>query len=146
MRSVGSELLSVAAVLAIPVGIAAVFPRAAIGFTVSRPSVPAVQRTASIVFLDETTVARAMRMARTVSRSEGDGRSHIDLISPELPGADALPAVSIGLERRPSDPSVIESGIPPFLPSCRAPAPVRISAEPDGDPPPFSRNELLKLN
>ena len=147
MRSVGSELLSVAAVLAVPIGIASVFPYGALVFSAARPAVPAEGRTASIVFLDETAVARVMREARSISRTEGGGRAHVDLLSRELPGANDLPKAAIGLRRRhPDAPPVVENGIPPFLPSRRAAAPVRISAGTEKDEPPFSRNELLKLN
>ena len=146
MRSVGSELLSVAAVLAVPIGIASVFPYGVLGFTASRPVVPEKRRTASIVFLDETAVARVMREARNIPRTEGDRRAHVDLLSRELPGADDLPKAAIGLRRHPDAPPVVENGIPPFLPSRGAAAPVRISAGTEKDEPPFSRNELLKLN
>lgn len=146
MRSIGSELLSVAAVLAVPIGIASVFPYGALGFSAARPAVPAERRAASIVFLDETAVARVMREARSISRTEGGGRAHVDLLSRELPGADDLPKAAIGLRRHPDAPPVVENGIPPFLPSRRAAAPVRISVGTEKDEPPFPRNELLKLN
>ena len=150
MRSVASELLSVVTVLTIPLGIASVFPRAAISFMASRPATAADGRSASIIFLDEADVARMMRAARTMSRSEGNGHSRIDLLAAELPGADELPMAAIGFGRR-SNPGVssvpvVENGISPFLPSRRAAAPVRISAETEKEEPVFSRNELLKLN
>ena len=146
MRSVRSELLSVAAVLALPIGIAFVFPSGAIGFSASRPAVSPDVRTASIVFLGEEDVARVIRAARTVSRGEEAGRSYIDLLPAELPGAVVSPTAAIGLRRKPDDPSVVENGIPPFLPSRRASAPVRIPAETAKEKPVFSRDELLKLN
>ena len=110
MRSIGSELLSVAAVLAVPIGIASVFPYGALGFSAARPAVPAERRTASIVFLDETAVARVMREARSISRTEGGGRAHVDLLSRELPGANDLPRAAIGLRRHPDSPV---SAVPP---------------------------------
>ena len=146
MRSVGSELLSVAAVLALPIGIASVFPPGAIGFTPSRPTASPDARTASIVFLGEENVARVIRAARTVSRGEDAGRSSVNLLPSELPGADESPTAVIGLRRNPDHPPVVENGIPPFLPSRRAPAPVRISAETAKEKPVFARDELLKLN
>ena len=146
MRSVGSELLSVAAVLALPIGIATVFPYGAVGFSASRPAASPDRRTASIVFPNEEDVARVMRAARTVPRGEGAGRISVNLLPSELPGADESPAAKIGLRRETEDPPVIENGIPPFLPSRRAAAPIRISAGTEKDEPPFPRNELLKLN
>ena len=146
MRSVTSELLSVAEVLAIPLLVAAAFPSGAIGFSVSRNARSADASTASIVFLDEASVARAVRAARTVSR-HGDGdRTYIDLLDSELPSAENKPMAAVLPVRSPSALPVVENGVPPFLPSRRAAAPVRISAEPVKDEPPFSRDELLKLN
>lgn len=146
MRSARSELLSVAAVLALPIGIASVFPYGAIGFSASRPAVSPDARTASIVFLGEEDVVRVMRAARTVSRGEDARRSYISLLPPELPGADEPPPAAIGLSRKTGDPPVVENGISPFLPSRRASAPVRISAETVKEKPVFARDELLKLN
>ena len=146
MRSVKGELLSVAEVLALPLMIAAAFPYDAIRFPVSRSARSAEDPTASIVFLDEASVARAERAARTVSR-HGDGdRVHVDLLFLELPPAGNEPMAAV-VPRRVSSPlPVVETGIPPFLPSRRAAAPVRISAETVKDEPAFSRDELLKLN
>ena len=146
MRSVRSEFLSVAAVLALPIGIASVFPYGAIGFSVSRPAVSPDVRMASIVFPGEEDVARVIRAARTVSRGKDAGCSYVNLLPSELPGAGESPAVAIGLCRKPEDPPIVENGIPPFLPSRRASAPVRISAETAKEKPAFSRDELLKLN
>ena len=146
MRSVGSEFLSIAAVLALPIGIASVFPYGAIGFSPSRPAASPDVRTAAIVFPGEEEVARVIRASRTVSRGEEAGRSYVSLLPSELPEADESPTAVIGLRRKPDDPPVVENGIPPFLPSRRAPAPVRISAETAKEKPVFAREELLKLN
>ena len=146
MRSVRSELLSVVEVLAFPLMIAAAFPFGAIGFSVSRDAQSADAPTASIVFLDEVSVARVMRAARTMSQGEDKGRAYVNLLPAELPSAGNEPMMAIGSRRTPSALPVVESGIPPFLPSRRADAPVRISAEATKDAPAFSREELLKLN
>lgn len=145
MRSVRSEILSVAAVLALPVGIAFVFPYGAIGFSVSHPAVSPDAKAASIVFPSEEDVARVIRAARTVSRGEDAGRSYVNLLSAELPGANESPPTVIGLRRKPDNPPVVENGTPPFLPSRRASAPVRIPAETAKEEPVFTRDELLKL-
>lgn len=146
MRSVRSELLSVVEVLAFPLMIAAAFPFGAIGFSASRTAQSADGPTASIVFLDEASVARVLRAARTVSRNEGDGRVYVDLLPTELPSAGNGPIAEIGSRRSPSALPVVESGLPPFLPSRRADAPARIPVEATEDAPAFSRDELLKLN
>ena len=146
MRSVRSELLSVVAVLALPIGIALVFPSGAIGFSPSRPAASPDVRTAAIVFPDEGEIARVIRASRTVSRGEEARRSCVNLLPLELPGTGESPTAVIGLRRKPDNPPVVENGIPPFLPSRRAPAPVRISAETAKERPVFTRDELLKLN
>ena len=146
MRSVRSELLSVAEVLALPLVIAVAFPRDAIRFSASRSARSAGVPTASIVFLDEASVARAERAARTVSRHEDGDRAYVELLARELPPAGNEPMAAALPRRIPSELPVVESGIPPFLPSRRAAAPVRISAETVKDKPAFSREELLKLN
>ena len=146
MRSVRSELLSVVEVLAFPLMIAAAFPLGAIGFSASRKAQSAGGPTASIVFLDEVSVARVMRAARTMSRSEDDSRAYVDLLPAELPPAGNGPVMATGSRRSPSALPVVGSGIPPFLPSRRAAAPARIPVEATEDAPAFSREELLKLN
>ena len=146
MRSVRSELLSVAEVLALPLMVAAAFPFGAIGFSASRDAQDAGGSTASIVFLDEVSVARVMRAARTMSRSEDHSRAYVDLLPAELPPAGNGPAMAIGPRRSPAALPVVEGGIPPFLPSRRAAAPARIPVEATKDAPAFSRDELLKLN
>ena len=147
MRSLGSELLSVATVLAVPLGLAAVFPYGVLGFspvrTVDRPPRPS----AAIVFLDEAAVARTLRAAKTMSRNTEGGRLSVDLLSADLPGTEAAPMMSAAGSRPRTDAlPVVENGIPPFLPSRRAAAPVRISVETGRDDAPFPRTELLKLN
>ena len=146
MRSVRSELLSVVEVLAFPLMIAAAFPFGAIGFSASREAQSAGGPTASIVFLDEASVSRVLRAARTVSRNEGDGRAYVDLLPTELPSVGDGPMVEIGSRRSLPALPAVESGIPPFLPSRRAGAPAKIPVEATKDAPAFSRDELLKLN
>ena len=146
MRSVRSELLSVVEVLALPLVIASAFPYDAIRLPASRSARSADVPTASIVFLDEASVARAERAARSVSRhGEGD-RVYVELLAPELPPAGNEPMAASAPRRVSSELPVVENGIPPFLPSRRAAVPVRISAETVKDEPAFSREELLKLN
>ena len=152
MRSVKSELLSVAEVLALPLMIAVAFPCDAIRFhdasrfPDSRDARSADVPTATIVFLDEASVTRAERAARTVSRHGVGDRVYVDLLSLELPPAGNEPMAAVAPRRISSALPVIENGIPPFLPSRRAAAPIRISAETMKDEPAFSRDELLKLN
>lgn len=145
MRGLRGDVLSVVAVLAVPLWLAAVFPREAIGFSASDEASRVSDPSASIVFLDSASIARAMSSARILSRNEG-GVAGINLLSAELPGAGETPMMPSALRSRPGVPEVVEGGIPPFLPSRRAAAPVRVSGGHDADVLPFSRNELLKLN
>lgn len=145
MRGGRGDLLSVMAVLAVPLGFAAVFPREAIGFSACdtvRASSPSV----SIVFLDSAAVARAMRSTRVLSRNAGAVADGLDLFVADLPGGDAIPMMPIESRGRAQAPTIIESGIPPFLPSRRAAQPVRIPGGKDVETLPFPREELLKLN
>ena len=146
MRSVKSELLSVVEVLSVPLLVAAAFPYGAIEFAASREMRSPDGSTASIVFLDDAEAARAVREARIMSRTGNGGRMRIDLLSPELPDAGNERAVATVPRPRPHALPVVESGIPPFLPSRRAAAPIRISAEAEKGEATFSRDELLKLN
>ena len=147
MRSWRSELVSVAAVLAIPAGIALVFPYDALCFRAApeKPADPAV----AFVRLSPESERLAMRAARTSWRVKGGAREmRADLSVAPLPDDGRHPVLS-SASRRAAGPAVslVECGRIPFLPSCRAERPARI---PDGkdvvSKPPFSREELLKLN
>ena len=100
MRSLGSEILSVATVLAIPLGLAAVFPFGALGFSPVRTSVRPSRPSAAIVFLDEAAVTRALRAARTMSRNTEGGRTSVDLLSADLPGTETAPMMPAGSRPR----------------------------------------------
>ena len=146
MKGLREDILSVAAVLAVALGFASAIPRELIGFSankdIGRPSSSA----ASIVFLDSAAVTRAMQTTRILSRHEGGGTIAADLLATELPGLAAEPMMSRSPRFHLERPTVIEGGMPPYLPSRRAAAPVRIPVCKDVGSLPFSRNELLKLN
>ena len=144
MRSVGSEVLSVAMVLAIPLGLAAVFPRAALSPLAS----PAEERkpSAAILFLSDAEVSRALRAAKDVTRHDGVGRANIELLPEELPGGEGEVMMTSAVRCPAAALPLVETGRTPFLPSRRADAPIRISSEAEKPDPVFSRQELLKLN
>ena len=146
MRSIGSEILSVATVLSVPLVLAAIFPREALDLSSVRSAPRPARASAAIVFLDDAAVARTLHAARSMPRGEERGRMYIDLLDTELPGTDDAPIMSVDSRPRPSALPVVESGLPPFLPSRRAAAPVRISVEAGRDDAPFPRTELLKMN
>ena len=146
MKGLREDLISMAAVFAVVLGFALAIPRELVGFSargdVGRPSSTAE----SIVFLDSAAVTRAMRATRILSRHEGDRTVAADLLATELPGRAAEPMMSRSPRFHLEQPTVIEGGMPPFLPSRRAVAPLRIPAGKDVGSLPFPRDELLKLN
>ena len=145
MKGLREDLLSVAAVLSVLLALALAFPREAICFVASRDDARGMS-TDSIVFLDASAAAKALRATKILPRGERGGIA-ADLLPAELPGPDAVSMMSVDLQRRPPRPSVVESGLSPFLPSRRAPSPVRISGGKKADDGlPFPRSELLKLN
>ena len=146
MKGLREDILSVVAVLAVVLGLASAIPRELIGFSARKDTGRPSSTAASIVFLDSSAVARAMRATRILSRHEGDGTVAADLLAAELPGLDAEPMMSRNPRFHLEQPTVIEGGMPPFLPSRRAAAPVRIPVGKDVGSLPFSRDELLKLN
>ena len=146
MKGLREDFLSVTAVLAVALGFASAIPRELVGFSASKDIGRPSSTAASIVFPDPAAVARAMRATRILSRREGDGTVAADLLATELPGLVAEPMMSRSPRFHLEQPTVVEGGMPPFLPSRRAAAPVRIPVGKDVESLPFSRDELLKLN
>ena len=146
MRGFREDLLSTVVVFAVILGFALVIPRELIGFSAKGAGASPSTTAASIVFLDSSTVARAMRATRILSRQEGGRNVVADLLDTELPAPVTDPMMPRAPRFRPEQPAVIGGGMPPFLPSRRAVAPVRISVDKDVGSLPFSRDELLRLN
>ena len=146
MKGLREDILSVAAVLAVALGFVLAIPRELIGFSASKDLGTPSSATASIVFLDSAAVSRAMQSTRILSRHGGDGTVAADLLSADLPELAAEPMMSRNPRSHLEQSTVIEGGLPPFLPSRRAAAPVRIPVGKDVRSLPFSRDELLKLN
>ena len=146
MKGLHGDFLSVAAVLAVVLGFALAIPRELVCFSASRDIGRPSSTAASIVFLDSAAATRAMRATRILSRHEGDRTVAADLLATELPGRAAEPMMSRSPRFHLERPTVVEGGMPPFLPSRRAAAPIRIPAGKDVGSLPFSRGELLKLN
>ena len=146
MKGLREDLISMTAVLAVALGFALAIPRGVIGFSANKDISHPSPTAASIVFLDSAAVTRAMRATRILSRREGDGAVAADLLSAELPELAAEPMMSRNPRFHLGQPTVIEGGLPPFLPSRRAVAPLRIPAGKDVGSLPFPRDELLKLN
>lgn len=148
MRSVGSELCSLLIVLAVPLGMLAIFPLEAVSFKAAGAagSVPAAS--AAFVTLSAEEEQESLRRAK-ISWKNGDERTRhmwIDLSFGRLPGLDLPPVLSIGERTRAEEFVPLQRGLSPFVPSQAAPRPERIPHDRDDEPSTgFSREELLKL-
>lgn len=148
MKSLGSEMASVLTVLAVPVGIASVFPYGVFAFRATAcPRV--VKPAAAFVRLTPDEESRAMRAAKTSWQGDGSSarNARADIFFSELP-AETLPMVLPEKERRRTfEMPVVGCGQSPFLPSLRAAPPARVlPAERQEEPLPFPRDELLKID
>jgi len=146
MRSVGSEILSAAAVLLVPAGIVASFPVGAFGFRTA----DGVRRSARAAFVKLTPEAErlALRAARTSWQEKDGGVRHLrtDIFCAELPEEAPVSVLSVRDRSLPPAPPAPLRGRTAFLPSLRAAPLTLIKAGSEADPPAFSREELLKLN
>lgn len=146
MRPFVGELASVVSVGAIVAALALEFPSAAISFRARPDASPSAEQGAfaAYVFMDEQTEARFLRKAKETWRKSG--REYADLSVVELPEAQKNPVLTLDSRTLPPQPPIAEGGLSPFLPSCRAPEPVRIPAAADKARLPFPREELLKID
>jgi len=147
LRSVGGELLSVSAVLAIPACIVASFPFGAFGFRASE-DVRRPGGTVAFVRLDPETERVALRTARASWQTKGGDarRLQADLLLSELPDDGRLSVLTVRDRSRPPDPPFLLRGRTPFLPSQKASPPSPIRSGNAVERPAFPREELLKLN
>ena len=141
------NLVSCAALLAIPAVVAVAFPFEALTFRASSAAPSAPDFSAALVTLDAKDEIAAVHAAKSAWRQGGGPRKErVDLLLPELPGDFRVPMAPIGTRSRLPAPPVATDGVSPYLPSQRAPAPERIVAEPGADELPFPREELLRIN
>ena len=147
MRSVGSELAGVMAVLSVPAALAFAFPFSAVGFK-ARETKPSAAP-AAFVRLTPAAEAAALRAAKTSWQVEGGDvrRLRADMSFGELPETPRLSVMSVEERWRPSAPGLVEAGVAPYLPSRKAPPPRQI--EPAGDAADdasvFPKSDLRKL-
>lgn len=147
MRRTGDEIVTVLMVLAVPLAIFAVFPYDAVRFRAEMPAKERERPVVAFVTLDQKTETAAERAAKATWRRDGVSRGlHPDLLSSDLPEEPLTPVLSIGARSRPSELPVAVCEPSPFLPSQRAPAPVRIEPEAADEPLTFPREELLKID
>lgn len=124
----------------------AVFPGEALRRS-PRPAVPANRPSASFVALDEREEIEILRRVKDARRkSGGERRVDADLLFSELPEAEKSAILPIESRSRPPAPALAEEAVTPFLPSRRAPAPVRTPDGPTSPVTTFSREEMLKID
>ena len=146
MRSFAGELVSAAAVGAVIAALTLEMPSAAYSF-MARSEEPLLKQgsaSAAYVFMDAQTEAFFLRKAKDTWRKGGS--VYADLSVFDLPEEQRQAVLTLEFRNRPPAPPIAEGSLPPFLPSCRAPEPVRIPAAADKKTLPFSREELLKID
>ena len=146
MKGIAGELASLFTVLAIPVGIAAIFPFSAIGFRAR----PVAQRAPAVAFvtLNAEEEAAAMRAAKTSWQGNAGNilRVRADLFLGDLPGGAEKETLDVAERCRPPRAKDVDWAPPPYLPSLAAPPPQAIPEDaPDEEVPAFPREELLSL-
>jgi len=145
VRSVGSELMSVALVLAVPLSIVVAFPFGAFEFE----GVNASRRQVRSAFVDVTPEAEQLilRKVRASWKGKVGGarRLQANIFLSELPEDGQRSVLSVRDRSRPPMPAPVAYERTPFLPSQKAPPPLMI-APTVIEQAVFSREELLKLN
>jgi len=147
-RSLKSELMRIATVLALPIAIGVVFPLDALSFRATNDR-PVSKAFVSIVRLDDETERAAIRTAKSSLRGEGSRsqRLHADLSFGELPEEPLRPVLEKPGELSSPEPSAVRFGIPVYRPSAAAKMPSSIPAfQKSQNVPAFSREELLKID
>ena len=149
MRSMRSELVSVLTVLTVPVSVALIFPRDALVFRAT-PSAPRRPASAAFVHLTAAEESLAIRKAKTSWQEGADDAARnlrANVFFPELPKEKFESVMSVEDRRLTYEPKLVGCPLPPFLPSLRAEAPLRIAADGKNEEPlPFPREELLKID
>lgn len=144
---VRGQLLSLAMVWSVPLGIAAVFPYEAIVFRARGDGEGHVRGRASLVSLSAAQEQSFEQVARTTWRKEGGANAwRPDLLVDNLPETPCPPVLPIAVRSRPPEPPIAECGVSAFLPSRQAPPPLKIAPDKVEDAQAFPRTELLKLN
>lgn len=146
MKSVRSELASMAVVLSVPAVVAAIFPYGALGFRAAS-SARSGPKACAFVTLTPEAERQAFKSARTsFRRSERDVRwMHADLSADFLPEAALRLDVSVPAVAGPAELPLVKCERVPYLPSAKARPPVRLPPA-DTDPElPFPRGKLLEI-
>lgn len=148
MRSLRSEMLTVLIVLAVPAGVALIFPYEVLRF---KPVASCERKVlgAALVRLTPTEEEAAVKAAKTTWRLDEGGvrRLRVAMLFGELPEPPHVSVLNVEDRRHSVEWPLVGRGDVPFLPSLKAGPPARIV--PDGaaaDMRTFSRNELLKID
>lgn len=146
-RSLRSELLSLLAVVLVPVGIISVFPYRAINYTF-KPSKVEIEPFASLVFLSEEEEIEAIERARSAWQTTGTATKavEIDLSMENLPEFDnsaILESPIIHVRERLYTDSL--EHVPLSLPSLAAELPEKIEISAPANEKFFSDQDLLNL-
>lgn len=148
MSGMSREFTSAILVFALMGVISLAFPFSAIKFRPSPQRTPS-SASAAFVRLTDAERANALKAAKTAWQTDESEKQGVRLRLPlgELPEAEQdtlFHTCELLPERVTCD--LITSRLPPWEPSQKAGAPVRLAAEEDGPKQPaFSREELLKL-
>lgn len=146
MKGIVGELASLFTVLAIPAGIAAIFPFSAIEFR-ARPVAPREPSVAFVTLSAEDETA-AMRAAKTSWQGNAGNilRVRADLFLGDLPDGAEKATLDVAERSRPPRARDVDWAPPPYLPSLAAPPPQAIPEDaPDEEVQAFPREELLSL-
>lgn len=146
MKSPASVFSTLAAVIAVTAGVAAVFPYSAIGWRAR----PAASKPPSVAFvtLSAGEESAAMRAAKASWQNDAGGilRVRADLSFGELPTVPEEEAIDVSARTRPPRACDVGWEAPPFLPSRAAPPPQAIPDDGSvAETPPFPREDLLSL-
>lgn len=146
MRSVRSELSGLLTVLAIPLGIAAVFPYSALRFEPAAVTAPE-RPFAAFTELTPEAEREALKAAKTSGRAAAGGMRNLraDLFLAELPDDRPEPVAAVGARTRPAAPPAVPYGTPAYRPSLAAPPPAVIAPVKAPEAPVFSKAEMLKM-
>lgn len=147
MRSVGSELLSIALTLAIPVGVAAVFPYRAVGFKAQSES-PVKPPFAAFVRLTADEAEKALMAAKM--RFKYDDRDdvvkmRINMFDGNVPEIELQSVLDASARMALPQPSPVEYKLRGYLPSSAADDEPKIKSDSNNADMTFSRMELLEI-
>lgn len=146
MRSVRSEMATLATVMAVPLAVLLAFPFDAVGFRAA--AVETAHPFAAFVTLTEAQEETAVKAAKTSWIGvSGDyvNSPRADLPFGVLPDSKSAPVLRLSDRPFIGMPAPAPTGPVSYLPSLAAPPPARLPNDPRTDEQPFTRAELMHL-